>query len=61
MSCHRCQVFSKIKTQAPELIPIKVNTALELVGIDLIGKCQVKLDDTLRRSLFSYLYKAQPA
>ena len=38
MSCHQCQVYSKIKTQAPELIPIKVNNALELVGIDLIGK-----------------------
>ena len=40
MSCHQCQVglHSKIKTQAPELIPIKVNNALELVGIDLIGK-----------------------
>ena len=24
--------------QAPELIPIKVNEALELVGIDLIGE-----------------------
>ena len=38
MSCHQCQVYSKIKTQAPELIPIKVNNALKLVGIDLIGK-----------------------
>ena len=38
MSWHRCQVYSKIKTQAPELIPIKVKQLLELVGIDLIGK-----------------------
>ena len=38
MSCHQCQIYSKIKTQAPELIPIKVNYPLELVGIDLIGK-----------------------
>ena len=37
-SCHRCQMFSKIKTQAPELIPIKVHEPLELVGIDLIGE-----------------------
>ena len=36
--CHRCQMFIKIKTQAPELIPIKVNEPLELDGIDLIGK-----------------------
>ncbi|CAB4012121.1 Hypothetical predicted protein [Paramuricea clavata] len=30
-------IYSKLKTQALELIPIKVNEALELVGIDLIG------------------------
>ena len=29
--------------QAPELIPIKVNEALELIGIDLIGKYKQEL------------------
>ncbi len=36
MSCHQCQTYSKIKTQAQELIPVKVNEPLELVGMDLI-------------------------
>ncbi len=37
MTCDRCQRYEKLKTQAPELKPIKVNKALELVGMDLIG------------------------
>ena len=36
-------MFSKIKMQAPQLIPIKVEQPSELVGIDLIGKVCEKL------------------
>lgn len=30
-------MHSTIKTQAPEMIPIKVNAPWDLVGIDLVG------------------------
>ena len=49
-TCDRCQRYEKIKTQAPELKTIEVNKALELVGMDLIGKL---LFNTSNRSIFT--------
>ncbi|XP_013382157.1 uncharacterized protein LOC106152958 [Lingula anatina] len=36
-ACDKCQKQSHIKTQSPELKPITVTEAMELVGMDLIG------------------------
>ena len=39
MACDKCQSYdNKLKVQAPEMKPIKVDETLELVGMDLIGK-----------------------
>ena len=35
--CDACQRHEKIKTQAPELRPIKVKEPMYMVGMDLIG------------------------
>ena len=35
--CDRCQRYDKLKAQAPQLKSIKVDKAMELVGMDLIG------------------------
>ncbi|XP_061665624.1 protein BCCIP homolog isoform X2 [Syngnathoides biaculeatus] len=37
MSCDWCQRFPKVKTEAPEFVPIRVKDPLELVGMDFIG------------------------
>ena len=62
-SCHRCQTYSKIKTQPPQLIPMKVEEPLELVGIDLVGKvyttlCKISKIKTFNvTSTHSYLFQ----
>ena len=40
-TCHACQHFEQIKTQAPVLHSINVSEPLQLVGIDLIGPLPV--------------------
>ena len=37
MTCEKCQLQEKIKTQAPTLKPIAVFEPLKQVGMDLIG------------------------
>lgn len=36
-SCPKCQFFRRIKTQAPELHPIRAKGRWDVLGIDLVG------------------------
>ena len=45
-SCPKCQFHQKLKTQAPELHPIKVEGRWDVLGIDLIGPFKVTAEDS---------------
>lgn len=38
-ACPTCQSLRSLRTQAPSLKRIKVTQPMEVVGMDLVGKC----------------------